>query len=411
MIKIKTSDKYPLLTAHQKSEPHDLARVIIQGLFIVIAVSGIATSVCADDQAYQLRKATQRQFRSVVEKIRPSLVRIDTVGGTQPGSIIQFDDEGKPIPKSVETPFNEQIGSDFVVADGPTTGLIYSSDGYIIAGSFNFIREPALISITLHDGRRLAADLIARDHVRKLALLKIDAHDLITPEWAYLHDVRVGQWAMALGMGFGGDEPSVTIGIVSAMNRMRGNAIQTDAKLSPVNYGGPLCDIHGRVIGISVPMAQRPGELAGVEMYDSGVGFAVPYHLVWEIVDEMMTGRSFYRGWLGIQINSRSINGLIVTRVADPSPMREAGVRPGDVITSAEGRVINHFGNLVQTLYMIPAGETVHVCFDRRDKETDKITTFSVDIKLARNTELGYLPEQEQTFDPSNPFPDMEDDE
>lgn len=381
--------------------------------YAVLIVTGytFVSDVHADDKAYQLRKATQTQFRHVVETIRPSLVRIDTVGGTQPGANIQFDDEGKPIPKSVETPFTEQIGSNFVVADGPTTGLIYSSDGYIIAGSFNFIREPALISVTLHDGRRLAADLIARDHVRKLALLKIDAHDLVTPEWAWLHDVSIGQWAIALGMGFGGHEPSVTIGIVSAMNRMQGNAIQTDAKLSPVNYGGPLCDIYGRVIGISVPMAQRPGELAGVEMYDSGVGFAVPYHLVQKIVEQMIDGRSFYRGWLGIQINPRSFNGLIVTRVANPSPMREAGVRPGDMITSAEGRVIKHFGNLVQTLYMIPAGETVHVCLDRRNQDTDEITSFSVDIKLARNIELGYLPVDEDLFDPSNPFPDLKDDE
>lgn len=377
---------------------------------VVVMACLTATLTRADDSSYQLRKATQQQFRKLVEKIRPSLVRIDTVGGTQPGSVIRFDDKGKPIPKSVETPFVEQIGSSFVVADGPTTGLIYSSDGYIIAGSFNFIREPALISVTLHDGRRVAADLIARDHVRKLALLKIDAHDLITPEWAYLHDVSIGQWAIALGMGFGGDEPSVTIGIVSAMNRMQGNAIQTDAKLSPVNYGGPLCDIYGRVIGISVPMAQRPGELAGVEMYDSGVGFAVPFYLVKEIVDEMMTGRSFYRGWLGIQINRKSSDGLLITRVADPSPIREAGVRPGDVITSAEGRLIKHFGNLVQTLYMIPAGETVHLCLERRNEDTDEITSFSLDVKLARNTELGYLPEQEELFDPSNPFPDMEDD-
>ena len=366
---------------------------------LVITACLTVTHAHADDSSYQLRKATQQQFRNLVEKIRPSLVRIDTVGGTQPGSVMQFDDKGKPIPKSVETPFVEQIGSSFVVADGPTTGLIYSSDGYIIAGSFNFIREPALISVTLHDGRRVAADLIARDHVRKLALLKIDAHDLITPEWAYLYDVSIGQWAIALGMGFGGDEPSVTIGIVSAMNRMQGNAIQTDAKLSPVNYGGPLCDIYGRVIGISVPMAQRPGELAGVEMYDSGVGFAVPYYLVKEIVDEMMTGRSFYRGWLGIQINRRSSDGLLITRVADPSPIREAGVRPGDVITSAEGRVIKHFGNLVQTLYMIPAGETVHLCLERRNEDTDEITSFSLDVKLARNTELGYLPEQEELLE------------
>ena len=97
----------------------------------------------------------------------------------------------------------------------------------------------------------------------------------------------------------GGTEPALSVGIISAKNRMHSNAVQTDAKLSPLNFGGPLCDIHGRVVGITVPMAQRPGELAGVEMYDSGVGFAVPKHRLDAIVSELRTGRSFYRGWLG----------------------------------------------------------------------------------------------------------------
>lgn len=372
--------------------------------FMVLCTSSIAQASTKDD-AYLLRKATQQQFRLMVEKIRPTLVRIDTVGGTQPGQVMQFDDKGNPVPRQEPTPFTEQIGSRFVVADGPTTGLVYSSDGFILAGSFNFIREPALISVTFHDGRRIAADLIARDHVRKLALLKVDAENLSVPEWADLDEVQIGQWAIALGLGFGGNDPSVTIGIVSALNRMRGNAIQTDAKLSPANYGGPLCDIRGRVIGISVPMAQRPGELAGVEMYDSGVGFAVPYHLIKNIVSEMMTGKSFYRGWLGIQVNARSVDSLLINRVANPSPMRSAGVKAGDFITSAEGRPIQHFGHLVQTLYMIPAGETVHLCLEREGEP------FSVEVELARNTDLGYLPEEEEPFDPSNPFPDLDEDE
>jgi len=356
-----------------------------------------------------LRKASQQVFRSVTERIRPSLVRIETVGGAQPTATIVEREENGPVEEpedGSEAPLRErrqrdvfvdQPGSNFQIADGPTTGLVYSPDGYIITSSFNFAREPALISVVLADGRRLAADLIARDQVRKIALLRVDANDLTPPQWLSSDAVRVGQWAIALGLGFGGDEPSVTVGVVSALNRMRGNAIQTDAKLSPANYGGPLCDIDGNVIGLSVPMAQRPGELAGVEMYDSGVGFAVPKHRVDEIVMQLMEGKTLQRGWLGIQVAMQSKDGLMIRNVADPSPMREIGGQAGDRITWAEGREIKHFGHLMQALYMIPAGEEVYLCLRRGDRE------YGTSVRLAASEDLGDLPDLPRGFDLSDP--------
>ena len=290
-----------------------------------------------------------------------------------------------------------------MVADGPTTGIVYSADGYIVTSSFNFVREPILITVTLADGRRLAADLVARDKVRKIALLKVDATDLTTPQWCDPADIDVGQWAIALGLGFGGDEPSVTVGIISALGRMHRNAVQTDAKLNPANYGGPLCDIHGRVIGMCVPMAQRPGELAGIELYDSGVGFAIPRRRLDEIVAVLKTGQSYHRGWLGIQLDPRIPDAVVVNRIADPSPMRTAGVEPGDRIVEANGNSVGNFGELVQALYMLPAGEHIDLLMERES------SGYHIDLVLARNTELGPLPDEEEPFDPSDPLPAADD--
>jgi serine protease Do len=354
------------------------------------------------DPEYELLRAAQATFRSAASQMRPYLVRVETVGGSQPPDVILVDPDAEQSddgPRSGPDLFRDSPGSDFVLADGPTTGIVYSEDGYIITSSFNFVREPLLISVTLADGRQRAADLIARDKVRKIALLKVDATGLAVPVWRNVDDIRVGEWAVALGLGFGGDEPSVTVGIVSALDRMHGNAVQTDAKLSPANYGGPLCDVSGRIVGISVPMAQRPGELAGIKMYDSGVGFAVPKHRIDDIVAELKKGRSFYRGWLGIQIDPLVIGAVGIRRVADPSPMRAAGVRPGDRIVWAEGRKLHHFGDLVQAIYMIPAGEQVYLSLERDTIE------FGLAVNLARNTELGPLPEEPEPFDPSSPFP------
>jgi len=360
-----------------------------------------------EDRAYALLRASQDTFREAMSRLRPSLVRIETVGGTQPSALGgpgEADDAGEAPPRS-QRPFRDTPGSGFVVADGATTGIVYSADGYIVTSSFNFVREPALISVTLADGRRLAADLVARDQVRKIALLNVNASDLSVPQWRRLDNVRVGEWAVALGLGFGGEDPSITVGIVSALGRMHGNAVQTDAKLSPANYGGPLADIHGRIIGLCVPMAQRPGELAGIEMYDSGVGFAVPARIVDEVVSELKTGRSYHRGWLGIAIDPHSTEALMISNVADPSPMRAAGVLPGDKLLAVNGAPIGHYGHLVQAIYMLPAGEEVVL-----DLERDG-ASFTATVVLASSDELGPLPELPEPFDPASPLPHPDTDE
>ncbi|MHC5108554.1 MAG: S1C family serine protease, partial [Planctomycetota bacterium] len=320
----------------------------------VMVMTLAPTSLTAQDKDTLI--ATQEAFRAVADRLRPSLVRIETVGGSQPPARLkenaaQADGEGDK-PRKPRNLFRDAPGSSFDVADGPTTGIVYSSDGYIIASSFNFVREPLVIYVVCDDGRRLEAQLIARDKVRKIALLKVDANDLQPPEWKQESEVRIGDWAVALGLGFGGDRPSVTAGIISAFDRMNGNAIQTDAKLSPANYGGPLCDILGRVIGMCVPMAQRPGELAGIEFYDSGIGFVLPKHRIDDIVAILQQGESIYRGWLGISVNSRATGGALIRKVADPSPARAVGLRAGDRITWAEGHELDSFADLVQAIYM-----------------------------------------------------------
>ncbi len=387
-------------------------RAYVRAAMACCAVSIAYGKPAAADDGEVLR-ASQERFRAVATKLRPSLVRIETVGGTQPTGPqtreeprpTDPDEEGPPPPPRSQNPFQDAPGSGFVIADGPTTGLVYSDDGYIVTSSFNFVREPALITVTLSDGRRVAADLIARDQVRKIALLKVDASGLTPPSWSGVEGLRVGQSAIALGLGFGGSDPSLTVGIISALNRMHGNAIQTDAKLNPANYGGPLCDLEGRVIGICVPMAQRAGELAGVELYDSGVGFAVPRQRLDAIVESLMTRGSVYRGWLGFVLDPRSTEAVVILNIAEPSPAHAAGLRPGDKIVRANGQPTLHFGQLVQAIYMVPAGDQVTLDIERDGAEFSAVAT------LARSSDLGPLPELPEPFDPSAPAPPQPEEE
>lgn len=340
--------------------------------------------------------------RDVLTRLSPSIVRIETVGGSQPVDIVEAessdDAPGTPPRKPRQETFRDTPGSSFRVADGPTTGIIYSADGYIVTSSFNFVREPELISVVLSDGRRLAADLIARDQVHKVALLKINAKDLPVPAWGSPTDLRVGEGVVALGLGLGSRAPAVSVGIVSALRRMSGNCVQTDAKLSPANYGGPLVRLDGRIIGMCVPMAQRPGELAGIEMYDSGVGFALTKDRVDAIVAGLKTGQSVYRGWLGITVDPHREDAIVIDNLADPSPMRSAGARKGDRIVELDGEVLLHYGQFFQKFALLPAGRSVRMKLLRGEEP------LNIEITLARATELGALPEVvEEPFDPSDP--------
>ncbi len=245
----------------------------------------IASSAALAAPGSQIDADRAMAIRAAVAKIGPSIVTIETIGGTQPSG------QPRAARRPTTQPSAPRLGrGGFRVADGPTSGMVWSADGLIVTSAFNFVRDPTIITVVMADGRRFVAKLLARDMIRRIALLKVEANDLPAPEWAPNDEIRVGQYAIACGRGFGGTMPSVSVGMVSALGRRAGNAIQTDAKLSPANYGGPLIDLDGRVLGICVPLAGGGGELAGVEWYDSGIGFAIPRGRIEAVVARLMGG-------------------------------------------------------------------------------------------------------------------------
>ena len=199
-------------------------------------------------------RCEQQAMAAAVEHVAPCVVGIQTVGGMERVQHVLF-------------------------GTGPTTGLVIDSQGYIVSSAFNFVNKPASILVRLPDGSPpKSAKLVATDHNRMIVLLKIEAgRPLPTPQIAPEAEMRVGQWCIGVGRTFQPDRPNMSVGILSATGRVWGKALQTDAALSPNNYGGPLVDIRGRVLGVIVPLSpQSADEVAGYEWYDSGIGFAVP---------------------------------------------------------------------------------------------------------------------------------------
>lgn len=328
----------------------------------------------------------QLVFQRALGNVAPAIVRIDTIGGAQP---VRLETNGMQ---------PQRVAAGFRQADGPTTGLIWSSDGYILTSSFNFVRDPVVITTTLADGRRFVARLIARDRPARLALLKIDATDLPTPQWAACDRLHAGQWALAAGLGHGGAAPAVSVGILSALRRMSGQAVQTDAKISPANYGGPLFDVEGRVIGICVPMGPGEDELAGVEWYDSGIGFAVHHDYVRRRVPRLAQGHDLHRGLIGVFFDTHepvvgaepdvsegnappTVGGLRIIGETR-GPAAEAGLQADDVITHVDGEPTLRPADFRRIVARKAAGDTISVTYRRADRSA------SIDLRLAAAAEF-----------------------
>jgi serine protease Do len=209
-----------------------------------------------------------------------------------------------------------------------------------------------------------------------LVLLKVNASETLTvAKSAPKNEITVGQWSIAVGRTYDQPEPNISVGVVSATNRIWSTAIQTDAKISPANYGGPLIDIQGRVLGVLVPLSpqKQGGEVAGTEWYDSGIGFAIPLADVLQQLPKLKSGKDLHPGLMGISLKAGDPYSLPAELAAAQagSPAYKAGLRAGDTIVEIEGTSIKRQSQLKHALGPRYAGDRVHLIYIR-GKEKEK---------------------------------------
>ncbi len=319
-------------------------------------------------QSPTLVGAEEAAFQSAVEQVAASVVQIETFGGLE-----RADDE--------------------LVADGPTTGTIVAADGWIISTLYSFRQQPASILVTLPDGTRAAARIVARDYSREVALLKVEADEpLPVARFAPRSDVHVGQWAVALGKTYDKQSVSQSVGIVSAIDRAYGKAIQTDAKVSPINYGGPLIDVSGRVIGILSPIS--PGtflEGDSSQLYDSGIGFAVPIEDIVSRLAAMQQGTDIHSGKLGVVSTDQNefVGPVRMAGAAPGSPAAKVHMKAGDVIVSAGGNPVAMLAQLKHALGPVDAGQSLSVVVQREGMQLTFEPTLVEEIPVYRRRYLG----------------------
>ncbi len=323
----------------------------------------------------------EKVMKDAVRKVAPSVVQILTQGGTDIMTVG---------PK----------GAMFRKGQGPTTGVVVSADGYVVSSAFNFINNPTNILVAVPGHKEpYPARRIATDRSRMLTLLKIDAKGLPVPPIVPEKEVKIGQWALALGRTLDlkrAQPPSVSVGVVSAVGRIWGKAIQTDAKVSPVNYGGPLIDIQGRVQGILVPASPRGDDAtAGFEWYDSGIGFAVPMEHVLTILPKLKEGNDLKKGLLGIRPKSGNIysGAAEIAEVTANSAAARAGLKKGDILIDIDGHPVERHAHVMHLLGPKYAGDKISVKYRRGEKVVAvKDIVLGGDLTVSAHAFLGILP-------------------
>ena len=286
---------------------------------------------------------------NAIRSIEPYLVRIETIGG------------------------HEVVGRE-LANEGSSTGILLCRHGYIITGAFHFLHDPTSILLTFPDGSRSIATKIATDRLRMLTLLKANdfSERLIEPlPMRSTESIRIGERCIAVGIVFSA-EPNVTFGIISGKDRIWGKAIQTDAAIGPNNYGGLLIDFEGRALGIPVPLSMTSRNVAaGAEMYDAGVGMAIPWEEVLALLPRLKEGNDLYPGTLGLGFrdNQTFVGEPVIAGVQPDSPAANAGLRAGDRIVKIDDIPMPTALSVTKNLRQRYADETLTITFLREGVE------------------------------------------
>jgi serine protease Do len=255
--------------------------------------------------------------------------------------LTDFELASRMIAKRVEPSVVSIFRPGFQGREGQGSGVIVDPAGYIMTNN-HVVSGASAISVHLADGRVIPATVVGADDVTDLAVLKIDAPNLIAAEWGDSDELEVGDLVWALGSPFG-LERSFTFGIVSAKGRRSGSRLtrnlyqeylQTDAAINPGNSGGPLIDIEGKVIGINAAIFGSSYQ---------GISFAIPSSVAKVEYAQLRTKGWIERAWLGIrpvevpqeiaqQLGLAIGEGVLVERVEPQAPADRAGIHRGDVI-------------------------------------------------------------------------------
>ena len=331
----------------------------------------LSTAVALDDEMMSGAETTPR-----VETTNDGRLDVKAVLAAVAPTVVQIE---------IET-------GDGVFGGGQGTGFIISSEGQVVTNA-HVVENATDIQVMLYDGSVLEAELVQQDPTRDLAVLQIEGEGLPAARLGLSADVEVGDEVLAIGNALGlGDTPTVTTGIVSALERelqLSGSRltrlIQTDAAINPGNSGGPLVNANGEVIGVNTAIAGNA----------EGIGFAISIDHARPVIETLQTGEVPKRPLLGVNIidvemldetsrNQYDISeeveqGVVIVALVEDGAANAAGLNVGEVVTEFDGKEIKSVQDLVAAVRDSEIGRIVKVTVISNDGTVRKV-----------NVELGY---------------------
>jgi serine protease Do len=324
-------------------------------------------------------------FAATADKLGPSVVQIDVTTRDEQATAMGW--------------FHGRGPNEVVIQRGMGSGVVFSADGAIVTN--NHVVEQALtINVRTQDGRILTARLVGRDPATDLAVLRVDAKDLVPARFADSDATRVGEWVVAIGSPFGLGR-TVTAGVVSAKGRGSlgvsavEDYLQTDASINPGNSGGPLSNLDGEVLGINTMIVGR----------GAGIGFAVPSNMARRVATQILAKGKVERAFVGVgvqdvtpalaeELHATAGAGALLNAVAADGPGAKGNLKPGDVVTSVNGKTIFGAQEFVRAVLTQDAGATLSLEVIRGGKR------YATQLTLAPRTESAPPPVPAQIATP-----------
>ena len=335
------------------------------------AQTPIVLTQAAPGAALEAAKAPGASYRVAAKKAMPTVVNVYTSKQVRTQHAPLLDD---PVFRRF---FGDQLPQQTQRVSSLGSGVIVNGDGYILTNQ-HVVAAADEIEVALADGRTAPATIVGSDPETDLAVIRVKLKNLSAITFGDSDKVEVGDVVLAIGNPFGVGQ-TVTMGIVSALGRSHlgintfENFIQTDAPINPGNSGGALVDTNGNLVGINSAIFSKSGG-------SQGIGFAIPESLAKQVMEQIIKHGEVTRGWLGVSMRDMNpetaqafdlpdIPGTLVIGVLRNGPADRAGIQPGDILLSVNGKTLADSSAVLSYVAQLAPGAQAQISVMRQRNE------------------------------------------